>query len=104
MEHFKVFIEPAAKTDLHDILPYITEALYEPKIAERICESIETAIFSLQQLPMRYNVIEEEPFSSKMIRKMPVKNYSIFYTVDNAGKEVHILRVVYSRRDWKNLF
>ena len=102
MEQYKVFIRSTAKEDLRGIFRYITEALYEPEIAEDICISIETAICSLRQLPLRHGVILEEPFSLREIRKMPVKNYIIFYTVDNELKEVHVLRVIYSRSDWQN--
>ena len=103
MEQYRVFIKSTAKADLHEIFRYITEVLYEPKTAERICDSIETAIFSLRQFPLRHGVIEEEPFVSKEIHKMPVKNHIVFYTVDSTIKEVQVLRVMYSRRNWQNL-
>ena len=35
--------------------------------------------------------------------KMPLKNYIIFYTVDDTEKEVHVLRVIHSSREWQNL-
>ena len=85
---------------MQSIFRYITEVLYEPEIAGRVCDSIETAIFSLRRFPARYGVIGEE---SKGIHKMPVENYMVFFTVDSAAKEVHILRVIYSRRDWQSL-
>ncbi|MDD4494655.1 MAG: hypothetical protein PHV32_09990 [Eubacteriales bacterium] len=36
-----------------------------------------------------------------MIR-MPVKNYAIFYTVDEQKKLVEITRVIYAKRDLEN--
>jgi toxin ParE1/3/4 len=103
LEQYKVIIKSAAKVDLQDIFRYITETLYEPRIAERVCNSIETAILSLRQFPMRHGIIGEEPLTSKEIRKMPVENYIVFYTVDNAAKGVHVLRILFSRREWQNL-
>ena len=38
-----------------------------------------------------------------VIRSIPVKNYLIFYLIDDATKTVNVLRVLYSRRDWTNL-
>ena len=101
MEKYNVVIEVPAVSDIDDIFDYISNVLKEPNAAERICDSIETAIYSLRQLPLRYAVIDEEPFASREIRKIPVKSYIVFYTVDNS--EVHILRVMYGRRDWHNL-
>jgi len=45
----------------------------------------------------------EEHFTSEEIRKMPVENFNVFYTVDNEMNEVHVIRVMYSRREWQNL-
>ena len=101
MERYEVFIKPAAKEDLREIFRYITEILNEPNIAERICDTIETAILTLSRLPLRHGVSAEEPFTSRGIRKMPVKNYAVFYNVDDSG--VHILRIIHSRRKWQSL-
>ena len=103
MEKYEVFIKSEAKEDLREIFRYITEVLYEPAIAERICDAIETAILSLMQFPLRHSVIIEEPFALREIRRMHVKNYTIFYVVENAEKKVHVLRVLYSRRNWQDL-
>ena len=36
-------------------------------------------------------------------RNLPVKNYLVFYTVDEEQKTVEIYRVLYAKRDWKNI-
>ena len=103
MENYNVIIEVPAVSDIDGIFDYIANTLKEPGVAEHICDSIEAAIFSLRKLPMRHGIIGEEPFASKEIRKMPAKNYIVFYAVDKVLNEVHILRVMHSRRDWRNL-
>jgi len=32
-----------------------------------------------------------------------VENYSAFYIVNEKDKEIHVFRILYNRREWKNL-
>ena len=50
-------------------------------------------------MPSRYPPIEEEPWHTKGIRKMPVKNFLVYYLVDEEKKTVWVTAVVYGRRD-----
>jgi len=99
-----VIIEAPAFSDIDDIFAYIANTLKEPGIAERIFDSIQAAIASLRQFPMRHGGIIEGSFASKEIRRMPAENYIVLYTVDRAKNEVHVLRIMYSRRELPNLF
>ena len=103
MDKFDVFIEPTAESDLIGILRYITEILKEPNTAGQIYYSIKEQILSLKQTPLRYPLVRDELFAARGLRKMPVKNYSVFYAADETLNEVHILRVLYNRREWQNL-
>lgn len=42
---------------------------------------------------------EDEPWHTKGIRKMPVKNFLVYYLVDEEKKVVWITAVIYGRRD-----
>ena len=100
---FKVILEAPASSDLRGILRYISQTLKEPATAKRIYLSIKTQISSLDQLPFRCPVVDSEPFASRGIRRLPTENYTVFFVIEEAKKEVHILRVLYSRREWQNL-
>ena len=103
MEKFEVYIVASAEMDLSGILDYITEVLKEPEIAIHIYLSIRKKISTLKELPLRNNVVREEPFRSLGIRLLYVENYTVFYSVDEDKLEVHVLRILYSRRQWQNL-
>ena len=47
--------------------------------------------------------MREERLAAKGYRVLPVKNYLIFYKVNEAEKCVDIIRILYNRRDWINL-
>ena len=99
---YDVQMEAAAEADLLGILDYISEVLQEPVAAERIYFSIKNKIATLDEMPLRNGLVHEEPFRSKGIRPLYVKNYTAFYTVDEGNREVHILRILYSHMQWQD--
>ena len=103
MEEYKVIIDSNAEKDLISILSYISNSLKEPQIAKRIFQSIRKQVLSLNKLPYRFEVINEEPYASMGIRKIPVENYTAFYCIDEENKTVHVFRILYNRREWQNL-
>lgn len=92
-----------ARYDLRDILDYITYELQEPQVAVNLVREITSEILSLNQMPMRYRVYDEEPWQSQGLRYFPVKNYLVFYYPDEAGNSVYIVRVIYGGRDISQL-
>lgn len=103
MEKYEVIIDAEAEKDLVEILTYITETLKEPHAAIRIFNSIREQILSLDHMPNRHAVIAEEPYAALGVRIIPVENYLAFYYVDEQSKAVHVFRILYNRREWKNL-
>ena len=100
---YEVILETTAILDLYGILDYITDILKAPQSARRVFLSIEAQVMSLDHMPMRHNVVKEEPYASLGVRLMPVENYNAFYIVDEQAHEVHVIRILYKRREWQNL-
>ena len=88
-----------AKRDLRDILDYVTFELREPQIAVNLVRTITGEILSLDNMPMRYPIYDEEPWKAKGLRYFPVKKYLVFYYPDEARNTVYIVRVMYGGRD-----
>ncbi len=103
MTEYKIVIEETAENDLIGILNYISDTLHEPNIAIRIYSTIKKEILSLNKMPNRYAVVNEEPYRSMGVRRIPVENYTAFYIVDEKQNVVHIFRILYNRREWKYL-
>ena len=102
-EEYEVILETTAVLDLYGILDYITDILKAPQSAQRVFFSIEKQVMSLNIMPARHNTVREEPYASMGIRIMHVENYNAFYVIDEQKQEVHVLRILYNRREWKNL-
>ena len=103
LTEYKVIIELPAQRDLQSILHYITDTLKEPVIARRIYTSIKEQILTLSQMPLRYSVVKDQPYAAIGVRKLLVENYIAFYIINEAKCEVHVLRILYNRREWQNI-
>ena len=69
---YEVIIENSAERDLLEILTYISETLLEPAAAKRIYLSIKEQAQSLDHMPFRYNVIQEEPYCQMGVRRLKI--------------------------------
>lgn len=103
MDKYKVIIEPTAENDLYEIFHYIGGILHEPRSAERIYFAIKDQVSSLSEMPLRYPLIQEEPYRSMGVRRIQIESYTAFYLVNENDLSVHVFRILYSRREWKNL-
>ena len=99
MDEYKIKVTRQAKEHLALIREYIATELKEPAIAKRILELLKSEMMSLQTMPYRVKCIDEQPWGELGFRKIRVKNYYIYFWVDENRKEVQILAVIYVRRD-----
>ncbi|MCL1983242.1 MAG: type II toxin-antitoxin system RelE/ParE family toxin [Clostridiales bacterium] len=81
------------------IYDYIANTLMMPTIAKKQYLRIETAIFSLDQMPERFRQYEKDPWRSRNLRAMPVDKYLVFYTVDKNNHTVTAIRIMYGARN-----
>ncbi|MFU9946610.1 type II toxin-antitoxin system RelE/ParE family toxin [Fannyhessea vaginae] len=99
MDEYKVKVTRQAKEHLALIREYIATKLKEPIVAKRTLELLKSEMMSLQTMPYRVKCIDEQPWGELGFRKIRVKNYYVYFCVDENRKEVQILAVIYVRRD-----
>ena len=86
---------------MEDIYRYIAEELQSPQAAMRQFDSIAEAIQTLEVFPERCAIVEELLVLGIRVRRLLVKNYSVFYRFDN--DIVTILRVLHQSRSLDRL-
>ena len=96
---FHVAYSAEARQDLRDIYEYIACELLVPETAAGQIERIMKAVRSLEQMPMRHRLYEEEPWHSQGLRVLPADNYLVFYLPDETSATVNIIRIMYGGRD-----
>lgn len=100
---YSVIYSPQAFLDLTGLYEYIRFNLQVPKTAEKQVNRIKHAIRSLETMPMRYTLVEWEPWHSMGIRRVPIDNYTAFYLVDEDKCSVMVVRIFYAGRNIENI-
>ena len=100
MERYKADATDEAKADIRAAARYIAVELRQPDIAERLLDSFDEEITSLEKMPERYGAVHDEYLASRGIRMTMVKNYLVFYLVDRTALTVTMIRILHGRRDW----
>lgn len=92
-----------AREDLEDIARYISQTLGLRKAALQRLRKIRDAIRSLESMPLRHPLVEDEALSRRDYRRMNVRNYAIYYVVDEDAHEVLIVRIAGARRELRRI-
>ena len=96
-----VIYSARARQDLRNIYEYISYDLLVPETATRQTRRIMKEIRSLDEMPMRHRLYDDEPWHSQGVRFFPEDNYLVFYLPDETKNTVYIVRIIYSGRDIK---
>ena len=99
MASYKVRIYPAAKQDLEDIVEYLNTLSKEAAL--RYYDRLVEEIACLSEMPERNPKPRDLALAAKGYRFLVVGNYLVFYVV--AGDTVQIRRILYGRRDYKQI-
>ncbi len=88
-----------ARQDLRELYEYIAYTLQSPIAARGTADRIMETVRSLASLPERNPLYKDEPWRSRGLRFVPVKNYLVFYSVNPVEDLVSIVRILYGGRD-----
>ena len=88
----------AAKADLDEILSYISSDLANPTAASSFFDNIEKTISQLVEFPKSGTVVKNEFVTVENIRKVPIGNYTLYYTPDSIPSTIVIIRIIYAKR------
>jgi len=100
MSKYRVDVSEPAENDLRDIVRYIVAQLSAPVSALHMLELLEETMAGLSDMPQRCPLVADERLSQMGYRKLNVKNYIVFFSVDEKNKVVDVERILYGRRDW----
>jgi len=100
---YQLKFTPIANDDLDGIYRYISERLVAPKAANDLMDNIETSIMRLNGFPYSGSPVADNILNSRGYRKLIVKNYIVFYLIDETEKQIVIMRVLYGAQQYENL-
>jgi len=100
---YKVNYTTPAEEDLISILEYISTILKAPSAAEKLLNEIEKHTGKIEENPFIFPLEKDEYLINIGIRHILIKNYFLFYTIEEDKNTVSIIRIIYARRDWINI-
>ena len=96
---YRVTLTPQAVEQIRETVLYIARTLQAPETAKGWVNLLYRKIGELKSMPSRYPLTDEELWRDRGIHKMPVKNFLVYYWIDEENKSVTVTAVIYSRRD-----
>ena len=99
MPDYRIIITPDAIEDLTELKDYIADVLLAPDTALKYIQTIRREIGSLERMSARHKCVDFEPWHSRSVRKIIVKNFYVYYRIDDPAGTVYVLNVIYARRD-----
>ena len=103
MKKYKVYLTEPAENDLYGIARYISSQLNAPKAAYNTIVAIKKAITKLETNAPIYPLVRDDRLAALGYRLLIVKNYIIFFVVNEKDKSVDIDRILHGCRDWQSI-
>ena len=94
-------LSETAENDLDEVVEYLSN--FSPNIARRYYDEIMVKALSLAFMPQRCPFVQDEALREKGYRWLFVRNYTIFYVIDEENSVVDIRAIMYSGREYTAL-
>ena len=101
MKRYIVEISETAICDLENIISYLRDNLLEDIIADKYKILFKQKLNNLRNISGSMPVLDKELTGHESIRKVNVRNYIIFYRVDEKNSKVSVLRIGHAFMDWE---
>lgn len=100
---YKLEFLPIAKKDIDDIIFYISSTLKNPSAAIKLSKFFIKGARSILEFP--YGVSEYKTIIKlkNVYRCIKIKNFLMFYIIEEKDKNIIIVRVLYQKMDIKNV-
>ena len=99
MKQYKIALTRQAREHILEYARYIRYELMNSIASDAFIRKIYDEIGTLDQMPARYPLTDEDLWHTEGIHKMLVRGYIVYYDVDESQAFVRILAAVYGRQD-----
>ena len=101
MKRYIVEVSETAEKDLENILKYLRYNLSGDIIADKYKLLFKQELKNLEDIAGSMPILSQELTGYNNIRKVNVRNYIIFYTVDEENSKTFVLRIGHAFMDWE---
>ncbi|MBR2828379.1 MAG: type II toxin-antitoxin system RelE/ParE family toxin [Bacilli bacterium] len=96
---FKLNFLPTAKKDMDDIIYYISNIIKNKTAAHKLANDFINGANSILEFPYASPIYKTTKRLRQDFRIFKIKNFLMFYTINEKDKEVTIVRVLYQKMD-----
>jgi toxin ParE1/3/4 len=97
--NYEVKVTRQAHGQMREIALYIANECCAPEAAQNLLDKLEESMNALAEMPKRHSLVDKEPWRSEGVRKVIVKNFLIYFWVDEENMKVQVIAVIYEKRD-----
>jgi addiction module RelE/StbE family toxin len=91
------------KRDVDSSYNYIKNKLEAPMAADNLIKEIIETLNKIKENPDIRPLVQDKYLASLGYRLKNIKNYVIFYIIDNDNRHIKIIRFLYNKRNWINI-
>lgn len=91
MKQYEVKITKMAYGHMQEIVRYISNELFAPDAVNNLLDKFQESMNGLSEMPERYSFVDEEPWKSEGFRKIIVKNFLIYFWIDETKNNINII-------------
>ena len=100
---YKLVYLPIAKSDIDNIIHYIAINLQNKSAAKKLAESFIDGANSILNFPYGSSIYQPMGILKNEYRSIRIKNFLMFYTINEKEKLVIVVRVLYQKRNINNI-
>ena len=101
MKKYIVEISETAEQDLENIISYLRDNLSGDIIADKYKILFKQELRNLENVAGSMSILDEKLTGHKNIRKINVRNYIVFYIVDEENSKALVVRIGHAFMDWE---
>ena len=101
MKKYIVEISETAEQDLENIISYLRYNLSGDIIADKYKILFKQELRNLENVAGSMSILDEKLTGHKNIRKINVRNYIVFYIVDEENSKALVVRIGHAFMDWE---
>lgn len=100
---YKLEFLPIAKKDIDNIIYYISKTLKNPSAARDLANDFIKGANSILEFPYGLPIYKTVKRLENEYRSVRIKNFLMFYTINDQQNMIIIVRVLYKKMDINNL-
>lgn len=96
---YKLMLTDEFEKDLDSIVEYISVRLGNPQAAKRLISDLKKELVNISKMPKLYPLYHDKKIADLGYRYFPIKNYLVFYRLNEIGKVIYVSSICYGKRE-----